>query len=91
MSAHDRIKARRRVTRLSQEKVAERLRPYWPGITKGMVSKTENDKRPILFDEGPLWAMALDCDVNELLDPLPDPPEAIMPKQRSKRRRKPRQ
>lgn len=77
MPAYQNIKAKRRGKKLSQDDVAERLRSYWPNITKGMVSKTESNQRAIPIDEGPLWAAALGCSVNDLVDPLPDPPQPV--------------
>lgn len=87
MPAHEHIKAKRRSKGLSQKDVAERLRPFWPNVTKGMVSKTETDQRPILIDEGPLWAAALECKVDDLVDQVPTPPAPV----EVPRRRKPRE
>lgn len=71
MPAHLRIKARREIMQLSQEQLAERLRPYWPGITFHTISKIERGVRIVKADELPLLAAALECHETDLLDPKP--------------------
>jgi transcriptional regulator with XRE-family HTH domain len=70
MPSYQRIKQRREAVGLSLFELAELMRPNWPGITKGTLSKIENNHRTVKADELPLFAKALDCRLEDLVDEI---------------------
>lgn len=71
MPIHDRIKQRRHVLGISLETLADRLRPYWPTVTRGALSRIENGDRAVPVERLRAFAKALECEPTDLLDPLP--------------------
>ena len=69
MPASDRIRERRHAIGLSLDDLVERLRHAWPSVNKGTLSKIENGQRKLLADELPMFAVALECEPSDLVDP----------------------
>jgi transcriptional regulator with XRE-family HTH domain len=72
MPSRERIRQRREAAELSLEDVAVALREYMPTYSKQTVWKTEVGLRKLPADELPYYAKVLNCQVSDLLDPVPD-------------------
>lgn len=70
MPSHSRIRDRRIALGLRQEDLAERLKRFWPSIDRLTITKIEGGRRIVRADELPWFAEALECDVQDLVDPV---------------------
>lgn len=70
MPSHERIKQRREKLGLTKVQLAKRIKMYLPGIDDSDISKIERGRRKVRADELPYFALVLECDVLDLLDPL---------------------
>lgn len=86
MPSKDHIKQHRDNLGLSQQDLAERIREWWPTVEWTVISKIENGRRHVLADELPMFAIALQCSVENLVDELPQKKRAY-PSMRRRRKR----
>jgi transcriptional regulator with XRE-family HTH domain len=72
MPSHERIRAKRKERRLTQEQLLARLKECWPkewpSLNASQLSKIENGTRRVTLDEAPFFARALECSVQDLAD-----------------------
>lgn len=72
MSIAIRIRERRTELGLNQAALGKRIRQYLPLITDTHISKIERGVRRVSGEELPIFARALQCPMDDLVDRIPD-------------------